>query len=295
MAKNKHQDTGYFKKRARRTSAGAVFSVAMVLFMLGLVGLLVIHAKSVITYIKENIEVQVFISDLAEESDIKRIGKQLESANFVKELNFVSKDDAAELLKKDLGEDFVDFLGKNPLLPSYDIRLKEEYANTDSLIKIERYVMSNGNVREVDYKATLFDLVNSNLRKITFGVIGICILFLLITLVIINNSIKLGLHAKRFTIRSMQLVGATRGFIQKPFLMRAIGNGVISGGIAIILLLGVLYYADLKLPELTEIRNNELIFGLLISIVIIGVTIAFSSTYFSVRRYLNSNVEELYL
>lgn len=284
----------YFKRRARRTSITAVISVAMVLFLLGLVGLIVIHAKSLSRYIKENLEVQVFIKDNTSEKEIQNLQKQLKASNFSNTISFVSKKEASEILKKDLGEDFVDFLGHNPLLASLNLTLNSNYANSDSLKNIEKIILRNPAVDEVEYQEVLFDLINNNISKLTWVMLIVSLIFFLISAVIINNSIKLALHSRRFLVKTMQLVGATQGFIQKPYILKGLFQGFISGLIAVGLIFLSLYFLDEMIPELKEIRNFNYLMILVFGMLILGILIALTSTFFSVKKYLRSNVEELY-
>ena len=295
MSRDQNREQSYFRRRARSSGFSSLISMALVLFLLGLVGLIVIHAKNLSDHIKENLEVQVFVRDNASEAEISTIEKQITSAIFTRDVEYVSKEEAAGKLREDLGEDFVDFLGFNPLMPSFNIRLKADYANPDSMSMISNYLTSNEMVHEIEYQELLFDLINQNISKIAVVIAIICLLFFIISMVLINNSIRLSLHSRRFSIRTMQLVGATKRFIQGPFISRGIMRGGVASSMAILLLLGVLWLTDREIPELGSIRNEEMILLLLIGILLLGFFISFLSTLFSVRRYLDSSIEDLYL
>jgi cell division transport system permease protein len=188
--------------------------------------LVIVHARKLSDYVKENIELSVFMKEDANEVDIIRFQKSLDASGFVKSTEYITKDAAAEKLKQDLGEDFINFLGYNPLQPSIDIRLKAIYANSQNLIWIERDIKKSPVVAEVYYQKSLVNLVNENLRSIALTILVFSGLLAVIAIALINNTIRLALYSKRFLIHSMQLVGATKSFIRKPFIVKGIMHGL---------------------------------------------------------------------
>ncbi len=264
------------------------------LFVLGLLGLVVLNAKRLSDYVKENIGLSIILNDSIKEADLMLLKKQLDIAPFVKKSTFVTKDQAAESLQKDLGEDFVKFLGYNPLLSSFDIKLKAQYANNDSLAAIEKRLILNTNIKEVYYQKSLVNVINENVKKIGIVLLGFCILLSVISIALINNTIRLYIYSKRFIIKTMQLVGATQSFISKPFIVRSVWNGFYSALITIALLMGLIYTAQNNFPELIELQDINLFIELFLMVMVAGVGITFISTYFAVKRFLKIQTDELY-
>ena len=199
-------------------------SITLVLFMLGLLGLTVLHARKLSDYVKENIGFRVYMKSTVREAGIMQLQKILDATEYVKSTEYITPEQAAEELSRDLGEDFIDFLGYNPLPPAIDLRLKASYANVDSLEMIETELMKNEDVKEVFYVKSLVHLINSNIRKISILLLGFSGLLLIIAIALINNTIRLSVYSKRFIIRSMQLVGATQSFIRRPFIFKGIAQ-----------------------------------------------------------------------
>lgn len=284
----------YFRRKARRTTITAVISISLVLFLLGMFSVLVMNAKMLSDYIKENLEVQIYVQEDAELRDIKTLERQLKAYPFVKELDFVSKETAVQILTEDLGENFVDFLGYNPLLASFNLTVNASHANTDSLLQVKQQLLSNPIVKEVYYQDVVLDLINKNLRTMALVVGAFSVLLLLITVTLINNSIRLSLYSQRFLIKSMQLVGATSWFIKKPYLGKSLVQGLLSTIISVGLLFGVLQIGDAQLPELKSLRNEQ--FTLLIAggMLLIGLVISLMSTWFAISKYLRNKIDDLY-
>lgn len=284
----------YFRRKARRTTVTAVISISLVLFLLGMFSVLVMNAKMLSDYIKENLEVQIYVQEDAELRDIKTLERQLKAYPFVKELDFVSKETAVQILTEDLGENFVDFLGYNPLLASFNLTVNASHANTDSLLQVKQQLLSNPIVKEVYYQDVVLDLINKNLRTMALVVGAFSVLLLLITVTLINNSIRLSLYSQRFLIKSMQLVGATSWFIKRPYLGKSLVQGLLSTIISVGLLFGVLQIGDAQLPELKSLRNEQ--FTLLIAggMLLIGLVISLMSTWFAISKYLRNKIDDLY-
>ncbi|HCQ29052.1 MAG TPA: cell division protein FtsX [Flavobacteriales bacterium] len=284
----------YARRKAKTSSVSTVISISLVLFTLGLIGIILLNAKLLSDHVKENIGFSIILKPEVKEVEFKQIQKSLDAEPFVRETIFVDPDSAALQLEKDLGEDFLDFLGYNPLLPTIDIKLNPEYAKTDSLANIEKQLLENKYIKEVYYRKDLVAAINENVKKITFILLGLASLLLLISIAMINNSIRLAIYAQRFIIKTMQLVGATPSFIRRPFIRKAVLNGFISSILALAMLTGVLYWIKQEIPEIINHQNIELYAFLYIFIIIIGVFISYISTYFAVRKYLRIQTNELY-
>lgn len=274
------------QKRLQASTATTIISISLVLFMLGLLGLIILHANKLSDYVKENIGFSVIIKEEVKEPSILEFQKTLDTKEFVKSTEYITKEQAAKDLTDELGEDFVGFLGYNPLLASIDIRLNADYANNDSLKVLEKKLLANNVVKEVFYHKSLVDMVNSNIRKISVVLLAFSIVLLLISIALINNTIRLSVYSKRFIIKTMQLVGATHSFISKPFILKSLLHGMVSAVIAIILLVVVLYFSRQAVPELIELQQIDLYLSLFAIVSLLGLLITGISTAFAVGRYL---------
>lgn len=284
----------YALRKLKSSYLSTVISVSLVLFMLGLLGLILLHTKKLSDYVKENIGLTVVLKDSIREADINQFQKSLDAAHYVKSTEFVNKEQAAATLKQDLGEDFIQFLGYNPLLSSIDVHLKADFANSDSLRWIEKEITKNVNVKEIYYQKSLVDLVNENVKKIGLIILVFSALLLVISIALINNSIRLSIYSKRFIIRTMQLVGATQGFIRKPFVFSGIRHGIYGALIAISLLIGIIYWAQNEIPELIVLQDVDLFASLFGIVLFLGIFITWICTYFAVRKYLRLKTDDLY-
>ena len=282
-------------RKLRSSYLTSVVSISLVLFMIGLVGLLVLTSGQLSNYVKENINVSVILKDNVKDIDVKHLQKTLDASDYVKSTKFVSKDEAAKNFEKELGEDFTNFLGYNPLLSSIDVKLKADYANIDSLKIIEAKLLKNSEVKEVFYQKSLIHLVNKNVKKVSLIFLVFSALLFLISLTLINNTIRLSVYSKRLIINTMQLVGATRNFIRKPFLFKSIILGLIASIFAIALLSVVIYYFQREAYQIISFNNVSIIGILFLIVIIIGVLISLISTYFSVNKYLRMKTQNLYM
>jgi len=271
-----------------------VVSVSLVLFLLGVLGLILINARELSDYFRESLSFSVMLDDEAKEADIRMLQKDLDAKQYVKSTEYISKDEAAEKMKEDLGEDFINFLGDNPLPPSIDVYLYAGYTSTDSVAKIEKYVLEYPFVKEVYYQESLLFLINENVKKISLFLLVISSFLFLIALTIINNTIRLSIYSRRFIIRTMQLVGATRTFIRRPFLVQSAFQGLIAALIAMGLLMGLLYLFEKEFFLMFSFESTKLLLLLGISIIVIGILINIISTFFSVNRYLSISEDKLY-
>jgi cell division transport system permease protein len=285
----------YTKRKIRGSAFTVVLSLTLVLFMLGLLGLLLLNTRNLVNNIKENINLQVFLKESAAEADIDQLRKELDLTPYVKSAEIVTKEQAAEQLKKDLNEDFIAFLGTNPLSNSLNIKLNAAYANNDSLAMIEKTLVDNVIVKEVIYQKVLVNEVNSNASKIGLIILIFSIFLLLIALALINNTIRLSIYAQRFVIKTMYLVGATQRFIRWPFIWRGITHGVVSGLIAILMITTFIYFMQNQISEYNLLQDKYQLLILFGIIILLGIMIAGISASLSVRKYLRSQSDDLYL
>ncbi|TAF74194.1 MAG: ABC transporter permease [Bacteroidetes bacterium] len=277
-----------------------LFSTTMALLVIGIFGVLLIFANKLSTLIKENIELHVYLNqDLtpAEEQKIlKRFYFQdyVAQKNNIKQIFYIPKDSAAARFTRETGEEFVQFLGNNPLRDAYRIRINSEFSDKMLLRRIKSEIEQIAGVYEVSYTESLVESINTNINKISLILIGFAMLLIFIIYVLINSSIKLALYSQRFLIRSMQLVGANGWFIQGPFLIRAFLHGVLAGFLASLLLFGVLQYAYSQIPELQILENIEQVLILNGGLIVFGGLIGFVCSFIAVNKYIKMSLNELY-
>lgn len=290
----KKKESGFSKARLGGSYLTLVISVSLVLFLLGILGLVLINAKELSDYFRESLTFSVILDEDAREADIRMLQKDLDAKPSVKSTEYVSKDEAAAKMKEDMGEDFISFLGDNPLPPSIDVYLFAGYTNRDSVVKFEKYILEYPFVKEVWYEDSLLFLINENVRKISLFLLIISLFLFLIAVTIINNTIRLAIYSKRFLIRTMQLVGATRAFIRKPFLIRSVYHGVLAALTAMLLLMGLLYLIEKEFIMLFSFESTRLLAVLGFFLIIAGILINLVSTFLSVNRYLDISEDKLY-
>ncbi|MFV0541443.1 MAG: cell division protein FtsX [Aestuariibaculum sp.] len=286
---DKHQ-----KRRLISSYFSVVLSIALVLFLLGLLGLLVLNAKKVSDHFKEQVVVTIYLKDSAKDVEIKQLEKSLAMADYVKSTEYVSKEQAAEFMKAENGEDFMDFVGYNPLQNAIDVYLKADFVTNDHLENIAEEATSKNFVDEVSYDNDLINLMNNNVKKISFWILLISGIFTLIAVLLINSSIRLSVYSNRFTIKTMQMVGATKRFIRRPFVMRSIRLGIIGAIIALTGMGIVLYYINKTFPELNLLSTPILITALFVGVFVLGIIITWLSTHFATQRFLNLKTDALY-
>ena len=284
----------YQKRRLISSYFSVVLSIALVLFLLGLLGLLVLNAQKVADHFKEQVTVTIFLKDTAKEVEIKQLEKSLAMADYVKSTNYVTKEQAAESMKEDSGEDFMEFLGINPLKNSIDVHLKADFVTSEKLENISKEALSKNFVDEVSYDNDLVTLMNDNVKKISLWILIISGLFTLIAVLLINSSIRLAVYSKRFTIKTMQMVGATKQFIRRPFVWRSVRLGIVGAIVALIGMAVVLYYINKMFPELELLNKPVLIVALFAFVFVLGILITWVSTFFATQRFLNLNTDRLY-
>jgi cell division transport system permease protein len=284
-----------FQKRRVITSyVSVVVSVFLVLFLLGMLGLFIINSKRLSENFKENIPMTVFFKTDANDSVFKAFDAELKASKFAKDYKFVSKEEAAKEHEKVFGENFMEFLGANPLNNSYDIHLKSEYVTNPGFGKAEAQIRANPMVADVVYDKQLITLVNDNIKKVTMWVLIISGIFAVISFLLINSSLRLSIYANRFIIKTMQMVGATKAFIRKPFIKRSVVLGIIGSVLAVLVLLGVLFYLNTNFPALEVFKDLNLTIAVLFGVLVLGVFITWISTYFATQRFLNLRTDNLY-
>jgi len=284
----------YQKRKLISSYFSVVLSIALVLFLLGLLGMLVLNAKKVSDHFKEQVVVTIYLKDSAKEVEMKQLEKSLALADYVKSIEYVSKEQAAAAMKAENGEDFMEFLGYNPLQNSIDVHLKADYVTSEHLEEISNEALTKNYVDEVRYDNDLVKLMNNNVKKISFWVLILSVLFTLIAVLLINSSIRLAVYAKRFTIKTMQMVGATKQFIRKPFVWKSVQLGITGAIIALTGMAIVLFYLNKTFPELQLLNNTILITILFVSIFFLGIIITWISTFFATQRFLNLKTDQLY-
>lgn len=284
----------YQKRKLISSYVSVVISIALVLFLLGCLGLLVINSKKVADHFKEQVVMTIYLNDTAKEVEVNQLKKSLAMADYTKDALYVSKEEAAEFMKAETGEDFMDFVGYNPLKNSIDVHLKADFVTTEQLAEITEGLSNKVFIEEIRYDNDLVELMNDNVKKITFWVLIISGLFTLIAVLLINSSIRLAVYSKRFIIKTMQMVGATKRFIRRPFVWKSVQLGIVGALVALAGMAVVLYYLDITFPELELLRNTVSIAALFIGIFLLGIIITWISTFIATQRFLNLKTDQLY-
>jgi cell division transport system permease protein len=282
------------KRRLISSYFSVVLSVFLVLFLLGILGLFVINSKKLSDDFKEEIAMTVFFKNEANDSTLVAFGEKLKSEPYVKSSVYVTKEQAAKQHTDIIGEDFLTFLGENPLQNSYDIHLKADFIDSENIRKIESDLRTNEMVSDVVYDKQLVNLVNDNIKKVSMWILIISGIFALIAVLLINSSMRLSIYSNRFIIKTMQMVGATKSFIRKPFIIRSVKLGIIGSILAILALIGTLVYLNTSYPNLKILDNQLLIGAVLFGVLIVGILITWISTFFATQRFLNLRTDDLY-
>ena len=287
----KNSQDKYQKRRLLSTYFSVVVSISLVLFLVGLLGLLLLNSKKVADHFKEQIAFTIYINDTAKPIEIKQLQKSLALGQETKTTRFVSKEEAAETHAKEIGEDFMEFLGYNPLLSSIDVYFNASYVSPAFLSELQKTFEDKVYISEVLYDEPLVEILNENIKRITQWILILSAVFILVAILLINSSIRLSIYSKRMIIKTMQLVGATKSFIRKPFIWKHLQLGILGSLIALGALSGVLYELNQRFPELNLISNPlepALIFS---SILAMGILITGLSTFFATQRFLNLTTE----
>ncbi len=289
------QENQIVKRRLTSSYLTTVISISLVLFLLGIAGFLILNVQNLSRHVKENIGFNIELKDNVREADIQQFRKILDAKVFVKSTEYVTREQAAEETQKALGEDFISFLGFNPLPASIKVKLNAAWANPDSILIIESGLRKYPEISEIFYRKTLISEINENVRKISLIIFSFTLLLLFIALTLINNTIRLSVYSKRFIIHTMQLVGATRGFIRLPFIYKGAYYGLLSAMIAICLLLGTIYVAQNQIEGLVDFVDLNILALLFAGVILTGILISSISTFFAVNKYLNVKTDALYL
>jgi len=284
----------YQKRRLISSYFSVVISISLVLFLLGLLGLLVLNSKRVADYFKEQISVTIFLKNDAKEVEVTQLKQSLALAEYTKSADYVSKEQAAEEHSETIGENFIDYLGYNPLQNSIDVHIIADFVTPELIDTITSEIKSKDFVDDVVYDKPLIAKLTENVKKISFWILVVSSVFLFIAVLLINSSIRLSVYAKRFTIKTMQMVGATKTFIRRPFIWRSVRLGILGSVLAMIGMAVVLYYLDKSFSELQLMESKVLIAALFGFIFLIGIFITWISTYFATQRFLNLRTDELY-
>jgi cell division transport system permease protein len=284
----------YQKRKLISSYFSVVISIALVLFLLGCLGLLVLNAKKVADHFKEQVVLTIYLNDSAKEVEVNQLEKSLSMADYTKSTNYVSKEQAAESMKAETGEDFMDFVGYNPLQNSIDVHLKADFVTTETLKSITEELKNKKFIEDIRYDNDLVELMNDNVKKITFWVLIISAIFTVIAVLLINSSIRLAVYSKRFIIKTMQMVGATKTFIRRPFVFKSVQLGVIGAIVALIGMGIVLYYLNQTFPELELLQKPVLLGILFVGIFLLGIVITWLSTFIATQRFLNLKTDQLY-
>jgi cell division transport system permease protein len=290
----KKKEKSISKRKLRSSYVTSIISISLVLFLMGLVGLLALNANRLAIHVKENIGFSVILEEEAKEVDIIRLQKNLDAKEYVKSTDYISREEAAQLTQEELGEDFIEFLGYNPLPASIDVKFYADYANPDSVQAIDLELQRFDEVREVIYQKSLIHLVNDNVRKISLIILVFSGLMFFIAVALVNNTIRLSVYARRFLINTMQLVGATSSFIRKPFLMRSASHGIYAAIIAISLLIGTIYLIQKEFMEVISFHDVEILGILFIFVILLGIILNWISTFFAINKYLRMKSDDLY-
>ena len=284
----------YQKRRLISSYFSVVTSIALVLFLLGMLGLLVLNAKSISDNFKEQVVLTIYLEDTSKGVEIKQLEKSLTFSQYVKQTEFVSKESAADFMKLEYGEDFLDDIGYNPLKNSIQVNLKADYVTARRLDSISESILKKNFVEDIKYDKDLVSLMNSNVKKISFWILIISVIFTAIAVLLINSSIRLAVYSKRFSIKTMQMVGATKKFIRRPFIWKSVRLGIIGSLIAVLAMAIALYYLNIAFPEFQMTKNKVSTGTLFASIFSIGILITWWSTFFATQRFLNLKTDQLY-
>ncbi len=284
----------YQKRKLISSYFSVVLSIALVLFLLGILGLLVLNTNKMANHFKEQITISVFLKESAKEVEVDQLQKSLAMADYTKTATYVSKEEAAKKHAEEIGENFTDFLGYNPLKNSIDVNLNADFVSPEQIEEIANEITAKTYVDEVSYDKPLVGLLTENVKRISFWILVACAIFTFIAVLLINSSIRLSIYSKRFIIKTMQMVGATKTFIRWPFIWNNIKLGMLGALLAIVVLSGVLYYLNGNFPELGLFDDPTQLSVLLVAVFALGVFISFISTYFATQRFLNLRTDELY-
>lgn len=284
----------YQKRRLTSSYISVVISIALVLFMVGVLGLIVLKSTKVANFVKEKVAITLFIKDNVTQKQIKTFRESLLEEEFTKKAVYTSKEQAAKKFSEEIGEDFLQFLGENPLKNGIDIYLKADYVTPEKVAELEERFSKNAFVADISYDKPLINLLTKNIKRISFWLLVLSSFFGLIAMILINSSIRLSIYSKRFNIKTMQMVGATKSFIRKPFIWRSIKLGLFGAFLALMALAVVVYYLDQFIPSLAFINDYTTLGIIAGGVILVALIITWISTFFATQRFLNLQTDELY-
>lgn len=284
-SKNKRLFTSYFS---------VTLSISIVLFLIGAFLLIAFNARKITNDFKEKIPITIYLKKEAKKIEIEQLIKKLNIKDYTGSVNYISKEKGAEILIDEIGEDFVEFYGSNPLLNSIDVFLKSEYVTTLVFDEVSNELGKTDFIDEIIYDAPLVSLINENLNKIKYWVLGIAVFFLIISILVINSSIRLSIYSNRINIKTMQLVGATRGFIRKPFILTHVKLGLFGAFLAIVMLSGALYYIQNFFDYVNFESDIQIIMAMFGAISVFSILITYLCTFFATQKFLKSKIDQLY-
>jgi cell division transport system permease protein len=282
------------KKRISRSYLTSTISISMVLFLTGILGLVLLNAERLAKYVRENIGFTLVLNEAVQESEIDGLMKTLSATDFVKSVEYIDKETAAERLKVELGEDFMGFLGYNPLLSSIDVKLLADYATPEKLVVLEKKFMEYPQVKEVLFQRDMVNIINENVKKIGIILVFFSGLLLFIFSALINNTIRISIYSQRFIINTMLLVGATNRFIRNPFVKRSVTYGIAGALAANVLLFILMFTYSQELKGIVDTEDYKIFAVVFVADLLIGVLISWSSTYFAVNKFLRLKFDELF-
>ena len=284
----------YQNRRLQSSYFSVVISIALVLFMIGILGLVLLKSTKVSNHFKEKVAITLFLKDGVSYKNTEALQDSLKKSDFTKRIRFVSKTQAAKEYSKDIGEDFLKFLGTNPLKNGIDLYLKADFVTPEKMAELEKGFEKHRLIEEVSYDKPLIQLLTKNIKRISFWLLVLSGFFALVAIILINSSIRLSIYSKRFNIKTMQMVGATKSFIRKPFIWRSIRLGLLGAFIALIGLAAVVFYVDKHIPALALIKDYISLAYVAGGIFLIAFIITWISTFFATQRFLNLQTDELY-
>ena len=288
------KESNRYKRRVRGSYLTSIISISLVLLLLGLVGLLLVNGRNISTQVRENIGFNIILKEKVKEADIYQLQKILDAKIYVRSTEYITREEAALETEQMLGENFIEFLGYNPLPPSIRVRLTAPYANPDSVMMIEQQLASYETIDEIYYKKSMLYAINENIKQISLIILAFSALLTMISVTLINNTIRLSIYSKRFIINTMQLVGATRGFIRRPFLFRSAASAFTGSLIALGILAGLVYFMQEEFEGIISFKDYDLLAMLALSIIIIGIVLNWISTFFAVNKYLKIKTDNLF-
>ncbi|CAM1342516.1 cell division protein FtsX [Tenacibaculum amylolyticum] len=282
------------KRRLRSSYASVIISIAIVLFMIGVLGLILLKSTKVANHFKEEVVMSLYLNDEISEAQIETFREELLKKPYTKEIYFISKDEAAKTYSRDIGEDYLQFLGTNPLKNGIDLYLKADFVTPEKMQELQQEFQKNAFIFDVSYHKPLVEQLTKNIQRISFWLLIISGFFAVISIILINSSIRLSIYSKRFNIKTMQMVGATKRFIRRPFIWQSMQLGFVGAFIALIGLAFVVYYVDEYIPSLELLKDYFSLLYLALGILVSAFIITWVSTYFATQRFLNLQTNELY-